>query len=254
MLRIGRIPYLNCEPFYTFLAGVELVSHTPRALGQAMTGGRLDAAPLSLVDALRLEEILVPLPFGIATRGPTRSVLLFSDRPPSSLDGAVIGVTGETSTSVELLRVLLAFKHHVEPRGWVTSGKPCDATLLIGDRAIREATSPHRAAHVLDIGGDWHEWTGLPCVFARWSMRAAVPDTERRGFETALGDALDRGIQAIPAIAARRRDTGFDEGQVASYLNNFIYRFGPDEDRAIAEFRRLRARLTGEAGEKVSGR
>src|SRR4030067_1695688 len=116
--------------------------------------------------------MLEPLPIGIATPGPARSVLLFSDRPPSSLDGAVIGVSGETSTSVELLRVLLAFKHHVEPRAWVTSGKPCDATLLIGDRAIREATSPRRAAHVLDIGGGWHEWTGLPWLFARRGLRA----------------------------------------------------------------------------------
>jgi predicted solute-binding protein len=73
MLRIGRIPYLNCEPFFTHLTGVELVSHTPRALGQAMAEGGLDAAPLSLVDALRLEAMLVPLPFGIATPGPARS-------------------------------------------------------------------------------------------------------------------------------------------------------------------------------------
>ena len=32
MLRIGRIPYLNCEPFFTHLTGVKLVSYTPRAL------------------------------------------------------------------------------------------------------------------------------------------------------------------------------------------------------------------------------
>ena len=254
MLRIGQIPYLNCEPFFTHLAGVKLIPLTPRALGQAMAAGVLDAAPLSLMDALRLEDSLAPLPFGIASAGPVRSVLLFSDRAVAELDGAVIGVTDETATSVELLRILLACKHRVAPRAWVGPDEPADAVLLIGDKAIREAKTGRPWKHVLDIAGDWHEWTGLPCVFARWSIRAAVPDTERRGFETALGDALDRGIQAIPAIAARRRDTGFDEGQVASYLNNFIYRFGPDEDRAIAEFRRLRARLSGEAREEVSDR
>jgi len=243
MLRIGQIPYLNCEPFFTHLGDVELIPLTPRALGEAMAAGTLDAAPLSLMDALRLEDRLAPLPFGIASAGPVRSVLLFSSRSPSELDGAVIGVTDETATSVELLRVLLALKHKVEPRAWVGPHEPADAVLLIGDTAIRESKTGRPWAHVLDIAGDWHEWTALPCVFARWSMRAALPAASRAGFERALDAALVKGMASLPAIAARRRDAGFDPDEVAAYLGNFIYRFGPDEDRAIAHFRRLRAML-----------
>ena len=67
MLRIGRIPYLNCEPFFARLGGVELVALNPRRLGEAVAAGDLDAGPLSLVDQLRLEAHLEPLPFGIAT-------------------------------------------------------------------------------------------------------------------------------------------------------------------------------------------
>lgn len=247
MLRIGQIPYLNCEPYFTHLTGVELIPLTPRALGQAMAAGALDAAPLSLMDALRLEDRLAPLPFGIASAGPVRSVLLFSDRAPSELEGAVIGVTDETATSVELLRVLLALRHGVEPRAWVGPEAPADAVLLIGDKAIREAKTGRPWKHVLDIAGDWHEWTGLPCVFARWCIRAAVPAGERLGFEQALGAALDRGMASLGAIAARRGETGFDADEVAAYLGNFIYRFGPDEDRAIAHFRRLHASLPARA-------
>ena len=55
MLRIGRIPYLNCEPFFARLGGVELVALNPRRLGEAVAAGELDAGPLSLVDQLRLE-------------------------------------------------------------------------------------------------------------------------------------------------------------------------------------------------------
>ena len=36
MLRIGRIPYLNCEPFFARLGGVELVALNPRRLGEAV--------------------------------------------------------------------------------------------------------------------------------------------------------------------------------------------------------------------------
>ncbi len=243
MLRIGQIPYLNCEPYFTHLDDVELIPLTPRALGHAMAEGTLDAAPLSLMDALRLEDRLAPLPFGIASAGPVKSVLLFSDRAPAELDGAVISVTDETATSVELLRVLLALRHEVRPRAWVGPREAADAVLLIGDAAIRESKTGRRWKHVLDIAGDWHEWTGLPCVFARWSIRAALPAATHAGFAQALGAALGKGMASLTSIAARRADTGFDRAEVAAYLRNFIYRFGPDEDRAIAHFRRLRASL-----------
>jgi predicted solute-binding protein len=69
----------------------------------------------------------------------------------------------------------------------------------------------------------------------------------RLALERALDAALDRGIAAIPAIAARRRDTGFTEAEVGTYLRGFTYRFGADEDKAIAEFQRLREMLQRQA-------
>ncbi|MFQ5520370.1 MAG: MqnA/MqnD/SBP family protein, partial [Candidatus Methylomirabilia bacterium] len=49
-LRVGRIPYLNCEPFFAYLEGVEMLTVSPRALGEAMAAGRLDAGPVPLAD------------------------------------------------------------------------------------------------------------------------------------------------------------------------------------------------------------
>ena len=129
MLRVGRIPYLNCEPFFHRLTGVELVDLIPRRLGEAMAAGRLDAGPLSLIDYLRIESELTPLPYGIGCPTGARSVLVFSDRPLSGLRGAQVGITGETSTSVELLRVLLALRYEAEPAAWRSEerrvGKEC---------------------------------------------------------------------------------------------------------------------------------
>src|SRR3990172_7806227 len=160
MLRVGRIPYLNCEPFFSHLRGVDLVPLNPRALGQAMAAGAPDAGPLSLVDFLSLEGNVAPLPCGIATSGPARSVLLFSDRPLSELGGAVIGVTEETSTSVQILKLLLSLKYEVIPRHWVGPDNPCDAVLLIGDRAIRALKLGPPFSHVTDLGSEWGRWTG----------------------------------------------------------------------------------------------
>lgn len=243
MLRIGHIPYLNCEPFFAHLRGFELRRLNPRELGRAVAEGAVEAGPLSLVDFLTLEEALAPLPFGIATTGPARSVLLFSDRALSELGGAVIGVTNETSTSIELLKILLALKYEALPRAWVGPDEPSDAVLLIGDRAIRALNSGPRFAHLVDLGSEWVQWTGLPCVFARWGVRAAVPDADRLALGRALDEALDRGLAALPEIARKRRDTGFTEAEVVTYLSGFTYRVGAEEEKAIAEFNRLRGFL-----------
>ena len=241
MLRVGRIPYLNCEPFFHRLEGVELVDLIPRRLGEVMAEGQLDAGPLSLMDYLRLEPALTPLPYGIGCPTGARSVLLFADRPLSALGGARVGITGETSTSVELLRVLLALRYEVEPAAWVTVDEPCDAVLLIGDQAIRRLTGGPPAPHVADLGLEWRDWTGLPFVFARWAVASRVPAWERRAFEGALDAALDCGMDALPAIAAARRDLGWTGAQIESYLRNFAFRLGPDEEKGAAEFVRLRS-------------
>jgi chorismate dehydratase len=241
MLRVGRIPYLNCEPFFHRLEGVELVDLIPRRLGEAMAQGELDAGPLSLIDYLRLEPTLTPLPYGIGCPTGARSVLVFSDRPLSALGGARVGITGETSTSVELLRVLLALRYEVEPAAWVTAAEPSDAVLLIGDQAIRRLTGGPGARHVADLGLEWREWTGLPFVFARWAVATRVPGAERRAFEAALDAALDRGMDALPAIADARRELGWTGAQIESYLRNFAFRLGPDEEKGAAEFIRLRS-------------
>jgi len=95
----------------------------------------------------------------------------------------------------------------------------------------------------VDLGREWVEWTGLPCVFARWGVRRAADAADRRAFAQALEAALVRGLESIPEIAERRRDTGWGPAEITTYLRGFTYRLGPREDQAIAEFQRLRARL-----------
>jgi chorismate dehydratase len=245
MLRVGRISYLNVEPFFHAFPWPIAESLPPRALGEAVAEGRVDAGPLALADCLRLEGTVVRLPFGIV--GPTRaqSVLLFSDRPMGELGGRRIAVTGETSTSVRLLRILLAFRHEVPAPVLVGLDESSDAVLLIGDAAlrVRQGRWPRRLCH--DLGEEWTAWTGLPMVFAAWAVRLDAPAAARGGLESALADALETGLGSLPAIAARRRDVGLTEGEIIAYLESFRYRVGPDDEKAVGEYRRLLALLEG---------
>ena len=57
-IRVGRIPYLNSEPFYYNLIrdDIELFSLVPSALAQAAERGEIDAGPIPLVDYFRLQD------------------------------------------------------------------------------------------------------------------------------------------------------------------------------------------------------
>jgi chorismate dehydratase len=240
-LRVGSLPYLNSEPFFACLDGVEQVALAPRALGALMLRGELDAGLLSLADALALGDAVDLLPFGIATPGATGSVHVWSHRPLAELHGAAIGVTAETSTSVRILRLLLERRYGVTDARFTALDGAADAILVIGDEALRRRGAPSRFACRTDLGSEWVAWTGLPAVFASWVVRHAVPAEARAALTAAIDGALGRGLATLGAIAARRRDTGITEAETVAYLGNFIYRFGPDEARAIAEFRRLTA-------------
>jgi chorismate dehydratase len=245
VLRVGRISYLNVEPFFHAFPWPIAESLPPRALGEAVAEGRIDAGPLALADCLRLEGSVTRLPFGIV--GPTRaqSVLLFSDRPMRELGGRRIAVTGETSTSVRLLRILLAFRDEVRPPTLVGLDDAADAALLIGDIALRLRQGPWPRRYCYDLGEEWTAWTGHPMVFASWAMRLDAPASARAELPAVLERALEAGLASLPAIAARRRDLGLSDGEITAYLESFRYRIGADDEKAIGEYRRLVALLDG---------
>jgi chorismate dehydratase len=239
MLRVGRISYLNVEPFFHAFPWPLAAALPPRALGEALARDEVDAGPLALADGIRLASEVALLPFGIACPAGAQSVLLFADRPLADLGGRRIAVTGETATSVRLLRILLAFREEVAPPVLVGPDEPADAVLLIGDVALRARRSGTGHPHVVDLGEEWTSWTGLPAVFAAWAVRRRAPAAARSALRHALETALEAGLAALPAIAARRRDVGLSEGEVVAYLRGFTYRLGPDEEKAMTEFRRL---------------
>jgi chorismate dehydratase len=245
MLRVGRISYLNVEPFFHAFPWPIAESLPPRALGEAVAERRVDAGPLALADCLRLEGAVTRLRFGIVGPMRAQSVLLFSDRPMRELGGRRIAVTGETSTSVRLLRILLAFRYEVPAPTLVGLDETADAALLIGDAALRARQGPWPRPLCLDLGEEWTDWTGHPMVFAAWAVRRDAPAPARKGLETVLATALETGLASLPAIAARRRDVGLSEAEIIEYLRSFTYRIGADEEKAVAEYRRFLALLEG---------
>ncbi len=195
-VNIGRIAFANCTPIFTSFERAassvpyHLVPGVPSALNRLLAAGGIDLCPSSSVEYVKQAGKYFILPdLSISAIGPVKSVLLFSRIPLEQLDGAVIGVTGETDTSVILLKVLLSrffrFTNSYE-RNCSSVDESLlryTALLLIGDTAMKRAQAD-AAPYVYDLGELWHRHTGLPFVFAFWLVRR---DTAlRRGNQIAL--------------------------------------------------------------------
>src|SRR5262249_4751946 len=138
----ARIPYANAAPFYTLWADAPFAVRNlgPRHLGREAEAGGVDLGLMATGDFLRLKDRFeIVGPFGVATRGPAQSVLLFSRRPAGALGGALISVTPETSTSIRLLKLLLGVRRGLQGVRYIRGLEPtqADGLLVIGDRAMR---------------------------------------------------------------------------------------------------------------------
>jgi chorismate dehydratase len=262
---LARIPYLNAAPFYVRWADAPgtTIDLPPRALGQEARAGRADAGLMSAADWFALDPAFERVgAYGISCRGPVESVLLFARRPFAALVneggqgvGLTIDLTTESQTGVALARILLGLRHGLTRatyrRRAVEAGEAPggDAWLLIGDAALRA----RRAApdlHVLDLGAEWLSWTGLPFVYAVWTVRASLPPDEKARLEAFLGDSLVEGERDLAGLARAAAAADPGRGDAASlerYLAGFRYRLGPDEEAGLARFRELWKELSRDA-------
>ncbi|MBI2104419.1 MAG: menaquinone biosynthesis protein [Candidatus Omnitrophica bacterium] len=243
--RIARIPYLNSAPFFQGLAlgeRYELTDCAPRALGAQAAEGSLLAGLMPLADYLRLEETFERVGrFGIAVRGRVRSVLLFSRKPLRQLDGAVIAVTEETSTTAVLLRLLLEQRYHISPAAYERGERPdAEALLLIGDAALKFQQRNDQYPFETDLAFEWWLWQHLPCVFAVWAIRKDAGAEEKKELELALSKSLGINLRQLERLAQDASPgLGVPAEALHSYLSQFTYRFGQPEEDGIAQFKRL---------------
>lgn len=214
-LRMGRISYLNVLPIYHPLeSGViqhdfEIVSGPPALLNEMMASGILQVSSCSCFEYGRNpDKYYLAEDLSIGSDGPVMSVLLLSREPISGLAGKEILISGESHTSVALLRLLMRdfYRMDVSYRtGRVTpelaSAAPPAAFLAIGDEALRLRRCP-QYPYCLDLAEAWRRWTGLPFVFGLWVISA---DAAEKGLFSSdpgqlLRDGRDWGLGHMDLI------------------------------------------------------
>jgi chorismate dehydratase len=216
--------------FFRVEAAYDEVVGVPTELNRRLLAGEVDTAPISSIEYARNAERLRLLPrLCVASEGAVDSIQLVSRKPLEQV--RVVAVTPESATSVVLTKVLLPEAEQVP------LGQDADATLLIGDAALKSAfedPTPH-----YDLGRLWLERTGLPMVFAVW----ACPEPLAEGLAD-LEDALVASVRLARAEpeqlayeAAERY--GYPAGFLARYFEKLRYRFGPRERAGLYTFLEL---------------
>jgi len=239
-MKVGRIPYLSCEPFYFEMErrGMALYDLRPRALAEAMIRGEIDAGPVSLVDCFRLaDDYRFVAGFCVATIRQAGSVLLHAKQPIQTLSEARIGIAAEADTSFRLLQVLLALKYQVQPAAYVTLTDAHDAFLLMGNEGLRQRGGKRDYPYIYDLGAEWHQWTNLPFVFARWLVRKDMDRKAVAGLEDALYVGMQDWADGLFRSSPSRDDLLMHPRDVLEYTQGLRYFIGVPEQRAIDRFR-----------------
>jgi chorismate dehydratase len=213
--------------FHRLEADVEEVSGVPTELTRMLLDEELDIAPIPSIDYARNAERLRILPrLCVSSEGAVDSIQLVTRIPFGQVRS--VAVTPESATSVVLTRILLPSAEIVP------LGMEADATLLIGDAALKSAfedPTPH-----FDLGRLWLERTGLPMVFAVWAALEPVVDGLVE-LEHALVASV-RLARSEPERLARQASEvyGYPPGFLARYFEKLRYSFGPRERAGLYTF------------------
>jgi chorismate dehydratase len=257
--RVSVVSYLNTVPLVWGMQHGEqrglfdLSFAIPAECADRLEDGRADIGIVPAVE-LNRQKLDIIRGCGVACHGPVRSILLISKVPFPEI--RTLATDSTSRTSVALSRIILSRKYGVEPQQWSQAphiGKmleKADAALIIGDTALLldPATLPF---HVLDLGQEWTEMTGLPMVFAVWAARAGVPRQDPKPFI----DSLSFGLEHLDDIVREwHQKLRLSESLVRVYLTrNIVFQLGEREYAGLQTFLQYASELRNPAeAQKVS--
>ena len=262
--RLAAVSFLNTIPLIEYFSSPEcpnvvLETDLPSRLPGYLSRGEADAALIPIIEYLRGIGGALVQGVGIATDGAVDSVKLFSLVEPQELERVM--VDRGSRTSVALLRVLLIEQYKRSPV--FTEGIPQGlsdlvnhpAVLVIGDRCFEFEKQMEMEGRtdvkVFDLGTLWKNMTGLPFVFAAWTVASGFLESGRHEMHAELSDILakarDFGLSQLGEISKREAGLGKlgYRGEASCeaidyyFRTSLSYQLGPKELEGISRFREL---------------
>ena len=247
-LKVGRIPYMICEPFYfdTERRGLQLVDTRPQTAAADIEQGIIDAALVPIGDTFGKEDRFQPVGgFCIACTDRAGSMFLYSRQPIAELSDARIAIAAEAVTAGKLLQALLALHYQVQPQAYVSPQEEHDAFVVSGDAGLRQRRGARGFPHRYDLGEEWYNWMRLPFVIARWMARREVDSKALALLEDTLYVGLEDGVDHLYHISEPRENLLMLPRDVVEYVQGIRYYLGMSEQKSIRLFRECLEKLAG---------
>ncbi|HVI75761.1 MAG TPA: cyclic dehypoxanthinyl futalosine synthase [Anaeromyxobacteraceae bacterium] len=235
-LRAAAVSFLNARPLTAGLEGsdrVELVLAEPSRCAAMLEAGEVEVALLPVGGLVGKEYEIVP-GIAIGSDGPVTTVLLAGEQSPVVWDEVFLDTASRTS---QLLSKVVLAERGVHPRftplpalDGLARAKGTKGALVIGDRGFDV-----HANHVLDLGREWTQLTGVPMVYALWAAKPGVLAPED---VAELARAAHAGLGMRTELAqAFAKERGGDPERYRRYLTQRIrYGLGPYELQGLEAF------------------
>lgn len=247
------VNYINTAPIYEIWkeqvleADWQVIEAPPSSLNRMLAGDALDLGFVSSYEyAVRPDRYQILADLSISATGPVGSVFLFSTLAPQDLHDKPVLMSGQSDTSVCLVRIVLEEFFSVRPvyfRGEIfkkdDGGREPSAVLAIGDEALRLRLEDQYPIQ-LDLAEVWYKETGLPFVFAVFAVRERYLRREQeevRRIHQALLRCRDQGLGRLDEISRRvapRIPMPLDS--CSSYLHAMEYDLQPTKQQGLEHF------------------
>ncbi len=239
-IRVGRVAQLSFEPFYIDMErrGVELRDIRFNQVAEAIREGEIDGGPVPLSDSFEMDGYATPVT-GFCLSAATRSGsnLVYSRVPIEELDGGRIALSEVDPTTVQLLQVLLAKKYQKRAPQLVQTADEHDALVISGDAALRRRRGMRGYGHRYDLGDEWHRFTELPFVFARWMRRNDMEHRDALLLEDTLYVGLEEGVDSLFHLSDPRENLLMLARDIMEYIIGYRYFVGLSEQKSMDLFR-----------------
>jgi len=249
--RIGMVNFINTAPIYEIWktrnhpADWKVVEAPPSTLNRMLAAGELDLGFVSSYEyGVRPEQYRLLSDLSISANGSVGSVFLFSRVQPKLLGDHTVLLSGQSETSISLVKIILEEFFHVHPAYEVGDVNGREATqaggiLAIGDEALRLSAS-EEFPYKLDLAEVWCQYTNLPFVFAVCAAREEfcqkspeIVAAIHREFLVCRGEGRVH-LESICESVAPRIPMHPDECYV--YLRAIEYDLGKSKQVALEKF------------------
>jgi chorismate dehydratase len=181
-IRIGMVNFINTAPIYETWKkrphpdNWHVVEAPPSTLNQMLAAGELDLGFVSSYEyGVRPQRYRILPDLSISANGSVGSVFLFSRIDPKLLDEKQVLLSGQSETSIALVKIILEKFYCVQAEYQIGDvngnlAQKASGILAIGDEALRLSASGE-FKYQLDLGEVWCKYTDLPFVFAICAVR-----------------------------------------------------------------------------------